>query len=203
MILGPLLLLCSTIAAILGDGLAQDTTAGILQVYAFVGLMLALFGLTSLLENRAPKAAAVLTLVGALGITGGVAYGINTIFRALGTVDLNQDVEGAAPPLALQLPGILFPLTFIGLGMLLRAGARPRWCGAALVVAGVLFPISRIGSIEALAPVPDLLFLLGLAPLGWALLQGRAVIEPVAGRGVTTSASGPAFRQDAAEAQLR
>jgi len=42
-----------------------------------------------------------------------------------------------------------------------------------IALGAVLLPVSRIGSINVLAPVPDVLFLLGLAPLGWSLVQGR------------------------------
>lgn len=136
--------------------------------------MLAMIGLTQISEAFYPRAAAALTLVGALGVAGGVGYGINTVYVAIGATDLNNDVEGLAGPLALQLPGIMFPLAFLGLGVLVfRAPIHPRWCGLALALGAALFPVSRIGSIDVLAPVPDLLFLIGLAPLGWSLLQGQ------------------------------
>jgi len=74
--------------------------------------------------------------------------------------------------------GILFPLTFVGLGLaLVRAHAEPRWCAIALAVAGLLFPVSRIGGIETLALVADVVFLLALVPLGWTILQGRELRE--------------------------
>lgn len=104
-----------------------------------------------------------------------MAYGLNSIYVDMGALDLNEQT-GATTSLALQLPGIMFPLSFIGLGLALsRTGIPLRWCGLALIAGGVLFPISRIGTIEALAPVPDVLFLLGLAPIGLTLLRGRDV----------------------------
>ncbi|MCA1698063.1 MAG: hypothetical protein LC790_03840 [Actinobacteria bacterium] len=173
MILGPLLLLASTAASLPGDG--EDSAGGVLQIYAFVGLMLAMIGLTELCQRYLPRAAAALTLMAALGVAGGVAYGLNSIYVDMGAMDLNEQT-GATTSLALQLPGILFPLSFIGLGLALFRSAIPlRWCGLALIAGGVLFPISRIGDIEALAPVSDMLFLLGLAPIGLALLRGRDV----------------------------
>jgi len=70
------------------------------------------------------------------------------------------------------------PLAWIGIGLaLLRGAVQPRWCGAALVIAGLLFPVSRIGDIAALAIVDDLIFLLALAPLGLAIMQGRDVLS--------------------------
>lgn len=175
MILGPLLLLASTAASLSGDGLSEDSAGGVLQIHAFVGLMLATIGLTELCQRYFPRAAVALTLMAALGVAGGVAYGLNSIYVDMGAMDLNEQT-GATTSLALQLPGILFPLSFIGLGLALFRSAIPlRWCGLALIAGGVLFPISRIGDIEALAPVPDILFLMGLAPIGLALLRGRDV----------------------------
>ncbi len=174
MVAAPLLLLASTVAYVMGDGLGEDQAGGVLQMYAAAAFVLAIVGLTQLVEATHPRAAAVLTLVGALGCVGAAGYAINSIYAAIGPVDLNENVDGPAGQLALQWPGILFPLAFIGIGiLLLRARVGPPWAGIALVLGGILFPVSRIGSIEALAPVSDALLLVGLAPLGLALLRGR------------------------------
>jgi len=176
-IAAPVLLIASTTAYTAGDGLGEDQVGGVIQVYAMVAFMLTVVGLTQMLENLSPRVAALLTLVGVLGVAGGVGYGINSIYADIGTIDLNDDVAGAAGPLALQLPGILFPLTFVGLGVaLLRTHVQPRWCAVALVVAGVLFPLSRIPSVEILALAADTVFLVALLPLGSAMLRGRDVV---------------------------
>ena len=175
MVVAPLLLLVSTIASVIGNGLGEDKVGGIIQVYAMAGFLLVTIALTQLCEDVSPRAAAVLTLLGTLGAAAGVGFGINAIYADIGTLNLNNDVEGLVAPLSLQLPGILFLLSFLALGVVLyRARVQPRWCGLAIALGAVLFPVSRIGSIDMLAPVPDLLFLVGLAPLGWALVQGRA-----------------------------
>lgn len=177
MIAAPVLLLASTAAHAAGGGLGEDQAGGVIQVYAMAAFLLALVGLTRMLEDHSPRAATALTLIGALGVAGGVGYGVNSIYVDLGSLDLNNNVEGVAGPLALQLPGLLFPLAFVALGvMLVRAHAVPRWCGIVLAVAGVLFPLSRIPSIEALALVTDSLFVVALVPLGWAILQGRHLV---------------------------
>jgi len=183
MIAAPALLLASTVTSVAGGGLGEDQAGGVIQVYAMAAFMMTVVGLTRACADPFPRAAAVLMLVGALGVAGGVAYGINSIYADIGSVDLNDNVEGAAGPLALQLPGILFPLTFVALGAaLVRAHAKPRWCAIALAVAGVLFPVSRIGGVEILAVVADIVFLLALAPLGWTILQGRE-LAPTRPRG--------------------
>jgi hypothetical protein len=174
MIAGPLLLLASTVVGVTGDGIGESGPSGVLQVYAMVGLLFAVVAVTGICEAWFPRAAAGMTLIGAVGIAGGVAYGINGIYLMNGATDLNSEVAGVTPHLVLHIPGLLLPATFIGLGFLLfRTSLQPRWCGPALMAGGVLFPISRIGEIPALAPVPDALFLLGLLPLGLALLTGR------------------------------
>lgn len=177
MIIAPLLLLASTVASVAGDGLGRDQAGGVLQMYAAAAFVLAVIGLTQLVDDAYPRASAVLTVIGALGCCGAAGYAINSIYVAIGTIDLNENVDGAAAAgqWALRSPGILFPLAFIGLGIaLLKAGVEPRWSGAALILGGILFPVTRIGSIDALAPLPDVLLFVGLAPLGVTFLRGRA-----------------------------
>lgn len=178
MIAAPVLFLASTLTHAAGNGLGEDVAGGVIQVYAMATFSLVVIGLARILETRLPRAATAIMLIGVVGVAGGVAYGINSIYAAIGSIDLNETGEGVAGPLALQIPGLLFPLTFVALGVaLVRAHAEPRWCGFALVAAGVLFPLGRIPSVDALAVAADTLFLIALAPLGWAILHGR---DPVA-----------------------
>ena len=77
------------------------------------------------------------------------------------------------------------PIAWVGLGVaLLQAGLQPRWSGWALIAAGLLFPVSRIGDIAPLAVADDLIFVAALAPLGLALMQGRELLgaRPVRAR---------------------
>ena len=172
MIGAPLLLLASTMAYAAGGGINNGRAGGTIQVYAMAAWILVVIGLTRLLEVPLPRAAAVLTVVGALGVAGGVAYGVDSIHVA--ETGVSAEDIAAAGPLALYIPGVLFPLAHIGIGVaLLRARVRPRWSGIVLIVAAILFPASRIPAVVALAIAADALFLIALAPLGWAILQGR------------------------------
>ena len=172
MIVAPMLLLVSTVAYAADGGLNSGRAGGAIQVYAMGVWVLVVIGLTRLLETPFPRAAAVLTLIGALGVAGGVAYGIDSIHVA--ETGGSAENIGAAGALALYIPGLLFPLAHISIGIaLLLSNVRPRWCGLVLIAAAILFPASRIASVEALAVASDALFLLALAPLGWAILQGR------------------------------
>ncbi len=172
MVIAPILLLASTVAATTGGGLGEDRVGGALQVYAMAAWILVIVGLTRMLQRPFPIAAAVLMAIGALGAAGGIGYGLDSIQNAeFGTT---TEDAGAAGPIALQVPGILFPVANIGIGVaLMRARVDPRWSGIVLAVAALLFPVSRIGSVEPLAMAVDVLFLIALAPLAWAILQGR------------------------------
>jgi len=170
LIVAPLLLLASSLASAAGS----EATRGVLGFYAFATFALVVVTLTQSFAATLPRAAAALTVVGVLGAAAGVGFSIDAIHSTLpGSVELIDD-GGTAGVLVANVPGLMGPLAWIGIGIaLLRSGVQPRWCGAALVVAGLLFPVSRIGDIAALAIVDDLIFLLALAPLGWAIVQGR------------------------------
>ena len=167
LIVAPLILLASSLAS-------SDATSGVLSFYAFAAFALVVVTLTQTFAATLPRAAAALTVLGVLGAAGGVGFSIDAIHSTLpNSVELIDD-GGTAGVLVANVPGLMGPLAWIGIGIaLLRSGVQPRACGMALVVAGLLFPVSRIGDIAALAIVDDLIFLLALAPLGWAIMQGR------------------------------
>ncbi len=171
MILAPILLLLSTLAHSFGKGLGEDATGGAIQVYAMVAFALAIVGLTSLLEPSLSRLSAVLTVTGLLGVAGGVGFGIDSIVFASNPTAAASELEGStAAGLALFLPGTVFPLTLIVLGLALaKTGVVPRPAALALALGGLLFPLSRIPSIEALAVASDLMLITGLVPIGLAV----------------------------------
>lgn len=176
MIVAPLLLIASTVAYTISGGFNGNEIGGMVQIYAFTAWFLVVIGLERILQAPYPRAAVALTVLGALGVAGGIAYGVDSMHVA--EFGMSAEEIGWAGPLALNLPGILFPIAHIGFGIaLLRANVQPRWSGALLVVAAVLFPASRIPSVEALAVVADGLFIVALAPLGWKIVQGRVSVS--------------------------
>lgn len=181
----PVLLLASTIAYATSGGFNHDQTGGVIQVYAMAAFMPVILGLTRVVEGRFPRAAAVLALAGGIGIAGGVGYGIDAVHLA--ETGATAEDFGAAGPLALQVPGAFFPLTSFSLGVALaRAAIEPRWSGILLCVAAVLFPVSRIGSIEPLGLAVDVLFVAALWPLGWQMLRGNLTFPAVNARGLAS-----------------
>jgi len=162
----PILLLISSIAFAAGGGIDDDQLGGAIQVYAATAFALAFLGLRQMVEDEFPRGSAALTLIGVVGAIGGASFGIVSITSALYDIHL-QDSEEVSVQLALLLPGVLFAPALIGFGVALRrAGIGPAISAPALIVGAVLFPISRIASIEPLAIVADLVLVLALVSLG-------------------------------------
>jgi hypothetical protein len=171
--LAPALLLASTIAYTLGSGFNADATGGAIQVYAFAAFIPVTLGFARWATIVSPRISTALTIVAALGVAGGIAYGMDSIHTA--QVGASLEEFGLSGPLVLQIPGIMFPLSLLGIAMtLMRLGAQARWSGALLAVVAVLFPASRIPGIEGLGIVSDTLLILALYPLGWSSVGMRA-----------------------------
>lgn len=172
MIVAPALLLASTAAYSLGDGFNEDEIGGAVQVYAIVGFGLVMVGIARLVEPHSPRLALAIVGTGLLGMAGGVTYGLDSIHFAY--TGMTGEDMGAAGPMVLQGLGIFFPVSSFIAGLALIVTCRqPRWSGYLLLPAAILFPLSRIPSIEPLGLVADGLFVLALWPLGWALIGGR------------------------------
>lgn len=162
-VVGPVVLLGSSLAWLAGDDLAE--LRGILQLWAMPALALALFGIASRLEGSAPVARAVVTALSTIGAVTGGAFALEILMvDHFGTERLiDQDTPSAM--LALGLPGPLFPVSMIALGVLsARHRTLPSRQAVMLAAAGVLFPLSRIPQVPALAVIADVLLIAALAP---------------------------------------
>lgn len=178
----PLMLLGSTLAYITaGNGLGDGEIGGAIQVAALITFAIAVVGLARQVEPSAPTAATVLTVLGLVGTAGGVGYGIDSIQAAVfdtGSIDESGNVLGA---LALQLPGIVFPLSLAALGLVLvHTRTVPRPLGVLLSVGALLFPASRIPGIALLAVVSDVLVVVAMVPIGLRLLIGTRPVTTAA-----------------------
>jgi hypothetical protein len=172
MILGPVLLLGSSVAYVAGGGLNKDEVGGALQVYAFVALTLVAIGIARLVERALPRASAALLAFAVLGCGAGVGFGIDSIHAALPGGTGLEDAASAAGTLALFVPGAIFPLSFAALGVALwRARISPRASGPLLIAASLLFPIANIPDSEAIAVTANALFVVALWPLGITWLR--------------------------------
>ena len=170
MVLAPMLLLASTLATLPDDNFTESVPQGVLQLFAMGMFFLAYVAVSQLVSARLPRASTILMVTGALGAQAGTAFGVVIIARAKG-LELQA---GDALELAFNLPGILFPLTWIALGLcVLSIKVAPTWAGAGLVLAGICFPVSRIGAVAEIAVVADVLFLVSLTGIARGAL-GRA-----------------------------
>jgi hypothetical protein len=183
LIAAPIALVASTAAYIANGGLESGgTTAGAIQVWAGISLGLAMTGLAARLDGPLPRTSAVLTLTAAIGAAGAIAFGIDSmVFATDATAAVSEaDPDSLASTLGLFLPGLTMPATLIALGVAsLRTGVQPRAAAIALAAGGVAFPISRIGGIDALAVVADLLIGAGMVPMGLAALRRLGRTRPV------------------------
>ncbi len=177
MILGPLLLLGSSVAFAAGGGPNKDELGGALLVYAFVAMIVVAIGIARSVEQALPRGSAALLAFAVLGCAGGVGFGIDSIHAALPGGSGLEDADSAAGSLALMLPGAIFPLSFAALGVALwRAGVSPRASGPLLVAASLLFPVGNIPDSEAIAVAANALFVVALWPLGITWLRQARII---------------------------
>jgi hypothetical protein len=122
----------------------DDPTAAVFHILGAVGYTVVLVRLVTL-DNG--TAAAVLLVVGALGVAGNVAYGFNTIHVSLGDTDL-VDASGVAT--LIKPLGLCFPLTLL-LGALVLRGRVPVWTVALLTGSALAWPVAHIANIGWLA----------------------------------------------------
>jgi hypothetical protein len=177
MLLGPLLLLGSSVAFAAGGGLNEDELGGALLVYAFVAMTVVAIGIARAVERALPRASAALLAFAVLGCGGGIGFGIDSIHAALPGGTGLEDADSAAATLALFVPGAIFPLSFAALGVALwRARVSPRASGPLLVAASLLFPVANIPDSEAIAVTANALFVVALWPLGITWLRQPRII---------------------------
>jgi hypothetical protein len=171
-ILGPALLLGSSIAFAAGGGLNQDELGGALLVYAFIAMTVVAIAIARAVEPALPRASAALLAFAVLGCAGGVGFGVDSIHAALPGGSSLEDADSVAATLALFVPGAIFPLSFAALGVALwRARVSPTPSGPLLVAASLLFPVANVPDSEAIAVAANALFVVALWPVGITWLR--------------------------------
>ena len=182
-VVAPLLMLASTIAHVVNDEqLNNGEVGGIVQVWAFIVLGVAIVGLARLLEAATPKGALAVIVLGIGGIAAGVGYGVDAIAADVHGAESLQDITSPAAPLALQLPGALNTLSLVVLGVLLaRHRVAPAVSAYAIVAGALIFLAARIPDIETIALVGDAVLVVGFGGAGLRLLGREPTPAPVAG----------------------
>lgn len=160
---GPVLLLAASFAWLAGDDYAE--WRGILGFWAFPALLLAGLGLLARLEDHAPRAKAALTATLAVAAVAGGAFATEVNMVEHFGIERLIDQQTPSAMLALGLPGLLFPISMVVIGVLsYRFATMPRIEAALLAVGTAAFPLSRIPEIPELAVVADLVLVAALAP---------------------------------------
>ena len=160
LILSPAVTLISSVLYAL-NGWDDGTAAAFHIVGGILGIPVVV-RLTTYLD-RVPGLAAAAFAVGVAGCGGVIGYGFNTLGVSLGGVDL---IDATGPAAILKPLGLCWPLALALFGIALwRAGRIRTASGAGLVLAGLVFPISRIANVGWLAIAVDLGLLVCLAAL--------------------------------------
>jgi hypothetical protein len=186
LLLGPVLLLTSTIAFIVaGEGINQGVLGGLFGVWAAIVMAIAFVGLLRLLEVNAPRAAAILTVTAIIGFGSGVAINVDVITTSLVGPELDAAIDDALVGtdalaiLAFFPGGLLVPVTIIITGIMLwRTRTFPRWIGALLSVGGVLFVIGAPERISAIVLASDIVLIAALFPIARTMLTAGRVPAP-------------------------
>jgi hypothetical protein len=150
----------------------NSDAAGAVQVWAMIAFAVGLLSLVRRVEASAPRAATLLGVLVLVGCAGGVGFGIDSMHAALPGGSNLLEAEGSAfAPLGLAIPGALFPVALAATVLALwRVGIVSGPAALPIVVGAVLFPASRVPSIEVLAITADLVLVLGFVALRAALV---------------------------------
>lgn len=195
LIVGPLLLLASTIAYITqGEGINEGVLGGTIGVWSVFALLIAFIGISRLLESSSPRAAATLIVVAAIGFSAGVAFNIEAALIGMAPEidpildDAFEEGSNAIAILAFIPWGWFAPLSFVFTGIMFwRTRLVARWSAALLIAGGVLFVIGRPARIDVLAVLTDVLLIAALVPIGWAVLIGARATTTAPASAVETA----------------
>lgn len=177
-LLGPLLLLLSTVLFLVTTGkINNGVVGGTVSAWASFALMFAFVGISLKFAPRAPRGSVVLLAAAVPGIMTGLAYAIQAVdLEVAGKAFLTSEPEGwgALGQLAFDPWGFGLPIALVTSAWLTwRTDAFPRWTAIPLVLAGVLFIPSREIDLSVLPLVSDALLVLAVAPIALVLLRSR------------------------------
>lgn len=147
----------------------DDPTAGTFHVLGAIAYAFLLLRVVTWSDG---VLAAVLLVIGVVGVAGNVAYGFNTIHVSLGDTDL---VEATGAANLIKPLGLCFPLMLLLMAVALRR-TRAVWISAVLAVAGVVWPVAHIANIAWLAVLVNAALVVVFGAL--AMVAPRAAADP-------------------------
>jgi hypothetical protein len=144
----------------------DDATAGALHVLGAIAYGFVVLAVASRLPGSS-RLAAVLLVVGLIGMAGNVAYGFDSIHTSFGDMKLVD--RGGAANLIKPL-GLAFPLSLALVAVALR-GLGHRWQAATVLAAAVAWPVAHIGNIAEIAVPVSIALVAAFGSLGLAWTQ--------------------------------
>jgi hypothetical protein len=159
--------------------------AGWLQVLAFFCWIPAFHAMFSLVQEKAPRYAIIGFVIACYACIGGNNFGIDGMYTdALGiqtaeaAQGLYDQIGGKIAPV-LFIPGILFPLSLITLGVVLwRTRSVSSLAALLLIIGGLCFPLSRIPRIDLLAHIDNVILLVAHVMIALEVLKSTSHAEP-------------------------
>jgi len=143
--------------------MGDDKVGGAILVWAVIFLGIGLVGLARHVEPHRPAVAAALTAATLVGVCAGAGFGIDSIWTEVTGLSIDDDAISGP---ALFMPGLFFPVALFGhAATRYRIGLGPKLPAVLLAVGAVLFPLSRIPSIDVLALIADVCIAAALIPI--------------------------------------
>ncbi len=143
------------------------STAGWLQVLAFAFWIVAFKGLLDYTKSKLPVFSAIGFLIVVYAMIGGAGFGYDGIYTEAMGITTNEESTALASKIGLPLifslfiPGALFPLSIIAIGIaLIRTKSVTLWIGILFIIAGISFPLGRIPRIDLFAHATNVLLIL-------------------------------------------
>ncbi len=172
---GPVVFLLSDVAYLTaGNGINNGVLGGTIGVWSVFLLGWAFLGISRALEPAAPRGALTLLVLAVPMVAGGAAFNVNGIHWDHFGNDFMGVTDGdAAFGFLAFLPwGWFAPASFVVAGIFVwRTAIAPRWAAALTGLTGLLFISARPAQVDALAIVCDVTMVLGMVPIGLALLR--------------------------------
>jgi hypothetical protein len=164
MIIAPVLV---AIAQFYWENGLVTSTAGWLQVLAFAFWIVAFKGLLNYTKPKLPIFSAVGFLIVVYAMIGGAGFGYDGIYTEAMGITTHEESKALASEIGMPLifslfiPGALFPLCIIAIGIaLIRIKSVKPWIGILFIIAGISFPLGRIPRIDLFAHASNILLIL-------------------------------------------